>query len=305
MEITEAVARKVIETVDAGLVNGLGKAKPGSMCVEAAVCFALGLPHGDNPPCVGRAVRAFKICLNDSQWSSDAARAKGMRLLAVAQLGSDKIDQRRFAKEVVVGTVKKILPIALRAAAKALPAHAEALEVCAVACEAAIDFAAARSAAQKSREVTKTVRADATYAAADAAYAAAAAAYAAADAAAAYAAYAADADADADAAAAAAAYAADAAADAAAAYAADAAAAAAAYAAAAYAADAAAAAAAYAAAYAAAAAKAKRRDSILAIAAEIGLDALKACGAEGVKWLPLCEAGYRAAYSNRRNPDAA
>lgn len=89
MELNEAVARKVLETVDAGLSSGLGVQKPGKMCVEAAVCYALGLPHGDNPPCVGVAVRAFKIRLNDSGWSSPEARAKGMRKLAIAQLGSD------------------------------------------------------------------------------------------------------------------------------------------------------------------------------------------------------------------------
>jgi hypothetical protein len=47
------------------------------MCVEAAVCYALGLPHSDNPPCVGYAVRQYKIRLNDSNWSSNEARAKG------------------------------------------------------------------------------------------------------------------------------------------------------------------------------------------------------------------------------------
>src|SRR5690348_5482047 len=132
LEITEAVARKVLATVDAGLCKGAGVPQPGQMCVEAAVCYALDLPHGDDPPCVGAAVRAFKIRLNDSNWSSNEARAKGMRLLAIAQLGSDKIDQNEFRKEVVVGTVKRILPIALRAAAKMVPAHAEALEACAV-----------------------------------------------------------------------------------------------------------------------------------------------------------------------------
>ena len=88
IEITETVARKVLEVVDAGLVKGLGTAKPGSMCVEAAVCYAMGLPHGDNPSCVARSLRSLKIRLNDSAWSSNEARAKGLRRLAVAQLGS-------------------------------------------------------------------------------------------------------------------------------------------------------------------------------------------------------------------------
>src|SRR5258708_311587 len=92
--LDESIARKVLEIVDAGLVNGLGNAVPGQMCVEAAVCFALGEPHGDRPSCVGAAVRAYKIKLNDAAWLSNAARTAGLRHLAIAQLGSDKIDQR-------------------------------------------------------------------------------------------------------------------------------------------------------------------------------------------------------------------
>ena len=46
IEITHAIARKVLNTVDAGLTSGIGKRIPGQMCVEAAVCFALGEPHG-------------------------------------------------------------------------------------------------------------------------------------------------------------------------------------------------------------------------------------------------------------------
>ena len=191
MELTIEHARRVLEVVDHGLAHGVGTPIPGRMCVEAAVCFALGLPHGDDPPCVGQAVRAFKIRLNDSRWSSDKARANGMRRVAIAQLGSDHIDQHEFRKEVAVQTVRQIIPIALRAAAKMNPAHAETLEACALACEVAMDLSAARVATRAAQDKATEVRA----AAADAAYAAADAAAYAADAAdaadAAYAAYAA------------------------------------------------------------------------------------------------------------------
>ena len=82
------VARKVLEIVRAGLVFGIGNPIAGQMCVEAAVCFALGEPHGDEPSCVSPALRAFKITLNDAGWSSNEARAKGLERLALAQLGS-------------------------------------------------------------------------------------------------------------------------------------------------------------------------------------------------------------------------
>jgi hypothetical protein len=101
MEITEAIARRVLEVVDAGLTVGIGKPEPGQMCVEAAVCFALDEPHGDTPSCVSPVVRVLKTRLNDSHWSSDTARAKGMRRVAIAQLGTNNaIDEREFVNRI-------------------------------------------------------------------------------------------------------------------------------------------------------------------------------------------------------------
>src|SRR5579864_5625503 len=78
---------KFDEILSRGLSSGLGK-RDGQMCVEAAVCAALNLPHGDSPTYVTPAIRAFKIALNDSAWSSEAARASGLRRLGIAQVGS-------------------------------------------------------------------------------------------------------------------------------------------------------------------------------------------------------------------------
>ncbi len=136
--IDREVVRKVVETVDAGLVSGVGKPIPGQMCVEAAVCFALGLPHGDNPECVAPTLRTLKIRLNDSAWSSDQARAKGLRKLAVLQLGTrDVLDEKEFMARVVEMTIRKIVPRALRSAAgmKGNKAHADRLEAAAKECE--------------------------------------------------------------------------------------------------------------------------------------------------------------------------
>ena len=165
MKITKQIADKVLKVVDAGLVSGLGSPEPGKMCVEAAVCFALGLPHGDDPKCVGESVRRFKIRLNDAKWSSDEARAHGLRKLAVAQLGSDAIDQAEFRKLLAEGTIRRIVAVALRAAAKLNPKHADALEAAAVRCEV-----------EGTREAAKNARAASAYASADASDAAAASA---------------------------------------------------------------------------------------------------------------------------------
>jgi uncharacterized membrane protein len=59
---------------------------------------------------VAPAVRAFKIRLNDSNWSSNEARARGLRSLAIAQLGSDGLDSQVFAKKLAEKTIKNLLP---------------------------------------------------------------------------------------------------------------------------------------------------------------------------------------------------
>jgi len=149
MEITKEIAIKVRDTVDAGLVRGKGRPIPGQMCVEAAVCFAMGLPHSDEPSCVSPAKRALKICLNDSDWSSNSARAKGMRRLALVQLGSaGAVDDNDFARRIAEMTIRKIVPIALRAAAVLHPdaERKTALEASAKRCELEGTEAAAESA---------------------------------------------------------------------------------------------------------------------------------------------------------------
>jgi len=206
--ITREMAERCVEVMSHGLVSGIGVPEPGKMCVEAAISFALGLPHGDDPKCVTQSLRRLKIRLNDSAWSSNQARAEGLRRLALAQLGSAGVlDEKEFIRRVVEMTIRKAVPVGLRAVASRNPTHAKDLEAAAVRCEQE----GTRESARNGERVAR-----AAYAAADAAYAAAAAdayAAAAADAYAAYAAaaaaaYAAYAAAAADAAAAAAAYAA-------------------------------------------------------------------------------------------------
>ena len=165
MEMTRELAQKVLQTVDAGLVNGIGEPIPGKMCVEAAVCYAMGLPHSDNPKCVGSSVRRYKIRLNDSRWPTDKDRTEGMRKLSVAQLGSDFIDQLAFAKLVGLGCNRVVLPIALRIAAARGGKYADELEAAAKICESATDFEAAKAATLAAREITRKARA---YADADA-----------------------------------------------------------------------------------------------------------------------------------------
>src|SRR5271166_1721300 len=116
IEITKEIAAKVLATVDAGLTYGLGNNTPGEMCVEAAVCYALGLPHGDDPKCVASSLRILKINLNDSTyWGSIDNRAKGLRKLAILQLGTmGRLDETTFASKLVMLLINKYLPQVLK-----------------------------------------------------------------------------------------------------------------------------------------------------------------------------------------------
>lgn len=154
---------KVLEVISHGLVAGVGVPIPGRMCVEEAVSFAMGFPHGDKPHCVAPAVRAFMVALNDSAWSTAQARAKGLSGIAIAQIGSNAIDQKLFVKEVARLTIRKIVPIALRTAAKihSQEVHIKALEAAAVKCENDEDY---RAAVESARRVSDAAIAATSYA---------------------------------------------------------------------------------------------------------------------------------------------
>lgn len=132
------IAARLQEIIPRGLVSGMGLPEPGMMCVEAAVCYAMGLPHGDEPTCVNNSVRRAKIALNDAPWSSKAARAAGMLDASIAQLGSAgaEFDELAFTRTYALLTVQRVLPIALRAAG---------MEEQATACEAVSDLAEAEA----------------------------------------------------------------------------------------------------------------------------------------------------------------
>lgn len=110
------IVKRILELVDYGLTGGLGRQAPGKMCVEAVVCAAYGLPHGDEPPCVHPIVRSMKIELNDKNWGSKANRSKGLRRVAVAQIGtnSSKWNKSIFSNEMRLGIVKQLLPKTLK-----------------------------------------------------------------------------------------------------------------------------------------------------------------------------------------------
>jgi hypothetical protein len=93
-----------------GLSKGLGE-RGDQVCIEAAICQVLHLPHGDDPGCVAAAVRSFKITLNDAAWSSPKARAAGLHDLGLAQLGSaGVVSDAEFAKRIAENTIRVLIP---------------------------------------------------------------------------------------------------------------------------------------------------------------------------------------------------
>lgn len=153
-----------------GLRAGLGMGpeyKDGEqMCVEAAVCAALGLPHGDDPKCVASSVRSYIIRINDSNWSSSISRATHLRDLGIAQLGSlGVVNDLKFIRMLASKTIKILIPLLLRS----ICPDAAAVMLAADQCEKYGSCDAAKAAAKAAAEATNVDSAAAAYKAADAA----------------------------------------------------------------------------------------------------------------------------------------
>ena len=126
-----------------GLCSGVGT-RGKQVCIEAAICEAAGLPHGDDPQCVAASVRSFKIALNDSRWSSASARAAGLRDLGIAQLGSKGVvSDVEFSKRLAEKTTRILIPKLFR---ELFPTDKKLLAV-ALRCEQEGSYAAADAAA--------------------------------------------------------------------------------------------------------------------------------------------------------------
>jgi hypothetical protein len=183
-DLTKFDIKKFDEILARGLSQGLGNPE-GKVCIEAAICMTLGLPHGDDPGCVSSAVRSFKISLNDRLWSSPKARAIGLRDLGIAQLGSrDTVSDTKFTIRLAKKTIRTLIPTLFR---EIFPENKSCLDA-ALRCEIEGTSAAAYAAADAASVASFAAHVAAAYAAADAASVASFAAHVAAAYAAAYAA---------------------------------------------------------------------------------------------------------------------
>jgi hypothetical protein len=164
-DLTKFDIKKFDEILARGLSQGLGNPE-GKVCIEAAICMTLGLPHGDDPGCVSSAVRSFKISLNDRLWSSPKARAIGLRDLGIAQLGSrDTVSDTKFTIRLAKKTIRTLIPTLFR---EIFPENKSCLDA-ALRCEIKGTSAAAYAAADAASVASFAAHVAAAYAAAYAA----------------------------------------------------------------------------------------------------------------------------------------
>ena len=100
----------------AGMPAGLGDTE--RACVMACLNLACGgsLTDAAESPCVLPCAAKFAIRLNDAKWSSGRARADGLHDLGLALLGTADVDKVEFVRRLAEGTIRRVIPPALRAA---------------------------------------------------------------------------------------------------------------------------------------------------------------------------------------------
>lgn len=118
-KITKDKVKKIIELASCGFTYGLGQRKKGQMCVEAAVCYAMGEEeHHDYPECVDSRIADLKISLNDANWSSRKARGDGLVALAIAQLGAGSKYYPKFIAAYERNFIREVFPWVISTFAK-------------------------------------------------------------------------------------------------------------------------------------------------------------------------------------------
>lgn len=161
-DVKDFDVKKFDEILSRGLSYGLQSGD--QVCIEAAICQTLGLGLSDDPKCVASSVRQFKISLNDSIWSSPEARAKGLRNLGLAQLGSlGVVSDDEFVTKLSERMIRILIPTLFREVFSN-PPNPECLEA-AHKCEfeGTVDAAEAASDAADGAAVAATAATDAYY----------------------------------------------------------------------------------------------------------------------------------------------
>jgi hypothetical protein len=175
----KSIVPKFDEILKRGLRSGAGESAGEIGCIENAVCEAMGLPYSDAPDCVTESIAVFKRGLNDCGWSSNEARAAGLRDLGIAQIGSKGvITDMAFSTLLAERMIRHFIPALFRDVFKDEPHCLAAADEC----ERVGSRDAASAASYAASCAARDAASAASYAARDASYAARAASYAARDA---------------------------------------------------------------------------------------------------------------------------
>jgi len=99
-----------------GLPSGLGDTE--HACIMACLNLACGgtLTDAAESPCVLPAAARFAIRLNDADWSSEMARADGLKDLGLALLGTNDLDRKVFLLRLAEATIREVVPVFMRRA---------------------------------------------------------------------------------------------------------------------------------------------------------------------------------------------
>lgn len=124
--VNETFVKQLLYQIDGGLTHGMGGGGRSNMCVQHAVNHVMGRGRSDDVTwCALNEINSFGIHLNDCRWTSKRARADGLRRLAVAELGSNKVNKAELAQSIRRKYVNHMLPQQLEIVGKhELAAHA-------------------------------------------------------------------------------------------------------------------------------------------------------------------------------------
>ena len=115
--MNDDIKRRLTDICARGLRSGAARNGDGQVCAEQAVALACGEPLSDAPTCVAAADRRWAININDALWPDETARARVMLPVLLAQLGTVGADRLPWARRVVGGTIRKVLPLMIRSLA--------------------------------------------------------------------------------------------------------------------------------------------------------------------------------------------
>ena len=125
-QFTAARLKALLIEHDDGILKSGSHAKDGrDFCAMEFLAKVAGEPWTDNPECVHPALSAYCRRLNDAHWPSDEARTETMLPLLAAVFGTRGLPIKVL--NIAEQTIRMIVPIAMEAAAKRNPKHADAL----------------------------------------------------------------------------------------------------------------------------------------------------------------------------------